>query len=235
MVGRVPPNLRAGMRTLAIGMGTRDAARVISSFVQLGVLLPGANLALLEQATAKMFERFGGLDMATLRQIDMRQMREFALEFRGLLYSLPFQLPEDMIYLGRTVAILSGMCTGLNPQFNMWTTVAPFAQQLVADETTKGLGDWLGEAGNWARTVVGLPNQISQALARLERGDLTVGAPRAEERLRHIERAVRRLTGAVVFAALLVAGVQLRLAGDHTAATVLLAGAALTGVWVLLR
>jgi len=234
MVGRVPPTLRAGMREMAIGVGTRDAARLIRAYQLLGMLLPGADVALLEQASAQVFERFGGLDMAALRQIDMRQMREFAREFRGLLYNMPFQLPEDMILLGRTVAILSGMCTGLHPQFNMWTEVAPFAQRLAAAEATTGLGDWLAEAGNWLRTAAGLPNQLAQALARLERGDLSVGAPRVEHRLRGIEAALRRVAGTVVFAGLLLAGVQLRLAGEATAGAALLVGAALAAGWMLL-
>ncbi len=234
MVGRVPPTLRDGMREMAIGVGTRDAARLIRACQLLGVLLPGADMTLLEQASAQVFERFGGLDMAALRQIDMRQMTEFAREFRGLLYNMPFQLPEDMILLGRTVAILSGMCTGLHPQFNLWTEVAPFAQRLAASEAATGLGDWLAEAGNWLRTAVGLPNQLAQALARLERGDLSVGAPRVENRLRGIETALRRVAGAVIFAGLLLAGVQLRLAGEAAAGAALLIAAALAAGWMLL-
>ena len=42
---------------------------------------------------------------------------------------LPFQLPENLLLLGRTVAILSGMCTGLDPEFNLWTSIAPYAEQ----------------------------------------------------------------------------------------------------------
>jgi predicted unusual protein kinase regulating ubiquinone biosynthesis (AarF/ABC1/UbiB family) len=163
----------------------------------------------------------------------MRQMREFAREFRELLYTMPFQLPEDLILLGRPMAILSGMCTGLNPQFNMWNGIAPFAQRLVAAEASAGLGDWLAEAGNWLRTVVALPRQLEQALARLERGDLTLGVPRVEARLSGIETALRRVTGAVVFTGLLLAGVQLRLAGEAAAGAALLAGAALAAVWTV--
>jgi predicted unusual protein kinase regulating ubiquinone biosynthesis (AarF/ABC1/UbiB family) len=119
MVGRVPPNLRAGLREAAIGVGTQDAARLIKAAQLMGMLLPGADLTLLERAQAQMFARFWGKDMDELRNIDMREMRAFALEFRELMYALPFQVPQDLILLGRTVAILSGMCTGLNAQFNV--------------------------------------------------------------------------------------------------------------------
>ena len=50
MVGDVPENLRDGLRELLIGVGTRDAARVVRGYQTLGVLLPSADTKLLEQA-----------------------------------------------------------------------------------------------------------------------------------------------------------------------------------------
>jgi predicted unusual protein kinase regulating ubiquinone biosynthesis (AarF/ABC1/UbiB family) len=233
MVGHVPGNLKAGLREMFIGVGTRDAARLLKAYQLLGVLLPGADLALLERAENKMFERFWGKDMAELRQIDMREMQAFAVEFKDLLYAMPFQVPEDLILLGRTVAILSGMCTGLNPQFNVWNAIAPFAQKLISDEAGAGLSFWLGEAGNWARTLVGLPKHLESALARLERGDVSLSVPRLERQLGGVEAALRRVAGAVVFAGLLLAGVQLVLASQVAGGWLLLSGAALAAAWLL--
>ena len=99
MVGRVPPNLRAGLRELVIAVGTREAARLVKSYQLLGVLLPSADLALLERAEAKVFERFWGKSMTELRQMGFEQLREFTREFRGLIYTMPFQIPEDLILL----------------------------------------------------------------------------------------------------------------------------------------
>ncbi|HEX7973630.1 MAG TPA: AarF/UbiB family protein, partial [Anaerolineales bacterium] len=120
MVGHVPANLRDGLRELLIGVGTQDASRVVKSYQTLGVLLPTADLLLLEKAEAKLFEQFWGKNMTELSHIDPGEVREFLGEFRELLYALPFQVPHDIIYLGRAVAILSGMCTGLDPSFNVW-------------------------------------------------------------------------------------------------------------------
>jgi len=50
MVGRVPPSLRAGLREMVIGVGTRDAARLVRASQIMGVLLPSADLERLEQA-----------------------------------------------------------------------------------------------------------------------------------------------------------------------------------------
>jgi predicted unusual protein kinase regulating ubiquinone biosynthesis (AarF/ABC1/UbiB family) len=70
MVGRVPPSVRAGARELVIGIGTRDAARLIRGYQELGVLLPGADLELLARAEARVFERFWGRSMSELRSMD---------------------------------------------------------------------------------------------------------------------------------------------------------------------
>jgi|SRR5579859_5708765 len=234
MVGRVAPNLRAGLREMVIGVGTRDAARLVRASQILGILLPSADLERLEQAQGLMFERFWGKSMNELRQIDMDEMREFTHEFRDLMYELPFQVPEDMILLGRTVAILSGMCTGLNAEFNVWTGLAPYAQKLIADETTgAGLDYWLGEATDWLRTLAGLPRQLETVLGRLERGQVQVVMPQVARELAALDRAVRRLLGGLLFAALLFGGTQFYLAGHTLSGELLLSGAGLALVWAL--
>jgi predicted unusual protein kinase regulating ubiquinone biosynthesis (AarF/ABC1/UbiB family) len=234
MVGRVPPNLRAGLREMVIGVGTRDAARLVRASQLMGVLLPYADLDRLEQAQAQMFERFWGKSMSELRQIDMREMREFTREFRDLLYEMPFQVPEDLILLGRTVAILSGMCTGLNSEFNVWNGLAPYAQKLIADETSgAGLEFWLGEAAGWLRTLAGLPRQLEAVLSRLEHGQVQVQMPMVTRQLGGLDRTLRRLLGGIVFAALLFGGTQFYLAGHMLSGELLLIGAGLVLVWAL--
>jgi predicted unusual protein kinase regulating ubiquinone biosynthesis (AarF/ABC1/UbiB family) len=94
---------------MMIGVGTRDAGRVVQSYRTLGVLLPSADTRLLEQAGTQLFDRFWGMSMGELRSVDHRQMVQFAMQFRELMYDMPFQLPHNLLLLGRTVAILSGM------------------------------------------------------------------------------------------------------------------------------
>ena len=103
MVGRVPSNLREALREILISVGTRDATRMVHSFQILDVLLPGANLKLIERAMDKMFEVFWGKSMSDLRNIDYKEMHKFAFQFRELMYSMPFQLPNNLLLLGRKI------------------------------------------------------------------------------------------------------------------------------------
>jgi predicted unusual protein kinase regulating ubiquinone biosynthesis (AarF/ABC1/UbiB family) len=206
MVGRVPTNLREGLREMLIAVGTRDAARMVRSYQILNVLLPSANLKLIEQAVGKMFEIFWGKSMNDLRKIDYKEMHKFAFQFRELMYSMPFQLPNNLLLLGRTVAILSGMCTGLDPNFNLWEQLMPYAQKIIADEATSNWKVWLDEAGEIVKKLLAIPSQAGKIMAQIESGDLQVQMPEVNRRISSLEKAVNRLAAGVVFAGLLIGG-----------------------------
>ncbi len=206
MVGRMPENLRVGLREVVIGVGLRDAGRVVRAYQMLNVLLPGADLKLIEMAGAQIFDRFWGKSMSELRQVDVGEMHRFALQFRELMFSMPFQLPQNLLMFGRSVAILSGMCTGLDPNFNLWEQIAPYANKLITDEGTSNWQTWLKEIGNVVQTLAALPGRADRVFAIMERGNLSVQVPQVSRQVMHVEAAVNRLAGVLAFTALLLAG-----------------------------
>jgi predicted unusual protein kinase regulating ubiquinone biosynthesis (AarF/ABC1/UbiB family) len=233
MVGTVPEHLSEGLRELLIGVGTRNPTRVVQSFQRLDVLLPSADLALLEEAEAQLFDRFWGMSMNELRKVDHREMRQFALQFRELMYEMPFQLPHNLLLLGRTVAILSGMSTGLDPNFNLWSQLAPYAQKLITEEGVSNWDIWLDEIAELFKQFVTLPAQASQVLSRLERGELNVNVPQVNRQIYHLESAVNRMTGSIIFAAFLFGGVLLRQSGDIKLSYVFWVFSGLTLFWMI--
>jgi predicted unusual protein kinase regulating ubiquinone biosynthesis (AarF/ABC1/UbiB family) len=226
-VGRIPGDLRAGLREMAMAVVQRDAAQLVAAFEALGMLLPGANLALLEQAQSRLFALFGGKNMSELHEVDRQQMRQFTDDFRELIYDLPFQIPNNLLLLGRTVAILSGMCSGLDPAFDLWRELEPFAQKLVAQEAIPAVGQILGEARKLAAALLAIPPKAERALDRIERDGLAVRTPELSRQLARLERGLNRLIAALLMAALLWAGSQFAIAGRATESRLLLGGAAL--------
>ncbi|HUI89854.1 MAG TPA: AarF/UbiB family protein [Anaerolineales bacterium] len=233
MVGNVPENLRDGLRDLLIGVGTRDATRVVRSYQTLGVLLPSADLKLLEQAEAQLFDRFWGMSMSELRHIHHAEMHQFASQFREVMYEMPFQVPHNLLLLVRTVFILSGMCTGLNPDFNLWEQLSPYAQKMVADEGISNWDTWLDEIGDLVKELVVLPAQTGRVLTRMERGELNFNVPQVSRQIYHLEGAVNRIVGSVVFAAFLFGGVSLYLGGALVLGYTFWAFALLALVWTI--
>ena len=233
MVGTVPEHLSEGLRELLIGVGTRNATKVVQAFQTLDVLLPSADLKLLEQAESQLFDRFWGMSMNELRKVDHREMGQFAMQFRELMYEMPFQLPHNLLLLGRTVAILSGMATGLDPNFNLWGQLAPYAQKLVAEEGLSNWDIWLNEIGDLFKELIALPGQTSNVLTRLERGELNVNVPQVNRQIYHLESAVNRLVGSIVFAAFLFGGVLLYQSGDIRLGYLFWALSGMTLFWMI--
>jgi len=234
MVGHVPDNLQVGLKEALISLGKRDAARLVQSYLTLNVLLPSADLELIERATAQVFGMFWGKSMNELRQIDHRKMFQFADQFRDLMYEMPFQLPENLLLLGRTVAILSGMCTGLYPQFNLWDRLTPYATKLISKEGGTNWKTWLDEIGNVVKELIALPSQAGRVLAQVERGDLVVQAPLVNHQIRLLERSVNRLAGGVIFAALFLGGVFLYSKGTFLPAWISLGASGVSLLWIFI-
>jgi predicted unusual protein kinase regulating ubiquinone biosynthesis (AarF/ABC1/UbiB family) len=234
MVGRVPDNLRLGLRELVMSVGTRDSARMVRAFQTLDILLPGADLKLIERATSQVLGLFWGKSMSELRDIDHKQMFQFANQFRELMVTLPFQLPQNLLLLGRTMAILSGMCTGLDLEFNFWEQLSPYAARMVSQEAGSNPQAWLDKLLNILKELVALPSQVGRVISQVESGDLIVQNPTLNHQVRSLVKAINGLSGAVIFTALLLGGVFLFSLGNDLFALIMLgiSGFVLLGVLV---
>lgn len=233
MVGKVGPTVFTGLRELLIAIGTRDAVRMVSSFKTLDVLLPSANIELLQKATARAFERFWGKSTAQMMDMHKDEAAQFVQEFGELMYEMPFQFPENFILLGRCLGILSGICTGLDPDFNMWSNISPYASKLVTAEG--GSRQWLNEIGRFLQILVSLPGRTDAMLTRLEQGNLEVRAPGLQDQIHHLEHATHRLAAAIILAAFLLSAVQLSL-GSQTIPAIICGMAAVIALgWLLIK
>ncbi len=233
MTGTVIPNVLSGLREGLISLGTRDTSRLIKAYKILGVLLPGADTDMIERASAMVFDRFWGKSTSEMMSMHPSEAREFIQEFEGLVYEMPFQAPENIVLLVRCVGILSGMCTGLDPNFNLWTSIVPYAKKVISADDQGGWQFWLAQVGDMATLLLSLPKKTESLLTRIEQGKLEVKTPEMTNRMSRLERSIRRSQGSIIFAAFLITSVQTFLAGQVVFAAILGAGAVLSLVWVL--
>ncbi|QEW04828.1 ABC1 kinase family protein [Microbacterium lushaniae] len=210
MMGEVPDGLRRGLRRVLIAAATRNGKGLVDGIRDVGVLLPSADTAELERAMTQLFARFGGMGFAELQEVDPREFRAFAVEFGDTVRALPFQLPENFLLIIRAMSLTSGMCSALDPAFNIWDAVEPYANRLIQEERGNVARAAMTEATDYAGLVARLPRRLDELATRIEDGRLTAQVPRLERRLRALERLGRRVLAAVLFAALLIGGVLLR-------------------------
>lgn len=222
MMGVVPEETRAGLRKLLIAVASRDGRGLVEAIRKVGVLLPSAETSELERAMTQLFARFGGMGFAELRDVDPREFRDFAVQFGDVVRSLPFQLPENFMLIVRAMSLTSGVCSALDPQFNLWDSVEPYAAQLLRDESGNVVQDFSQQAVEIAGVAWRLPKRIDSVLTRAEDGQLAVSSPQLEQRVARLERTARRVLSGILFGSLLIGGAVLR-ADDAVLGTLLLA------------
>jgi predicted unusual protein kinase regulating ubiquinone biosynthesis (AarF/ABC1/UbiB family) len=241
MSGSLTPQLSAGIMNTLTAVITRDARRLVTSYQELGFLLPSADTERIIEATEATFNQVWGMNMSEIKNFGYTDAAELGKEFNDLIYEMPFQVPQDFIYLGRTVGILSGMATSLDTHFNPWSELQPYVQKLIVGGVTKGGAEVAGAVlglpilqslfnGNAAQTLldagrmvvnraVVVPQQVENVLAALDRGELSVKVsptPTYRKLLTKIEVQERRTTRAVLFGATLVSATLLYTAGHTT-------------------
>lgn len=232
MTGTLPENAFNGLREILMAVGTQDSHRLMTAFEMLDMLLPGVDKELLERAGQHIFERLWGKSMAQLKEMHADEAMEFVDEFSDLMYEIPFQAPEDLVLLARCVSILSGMCTGLDPQFNVWQNVAPYAEKLIEVEGGGKFKVIWDEVVRTVQKLVALPARADALISLMEQGKLEVRVPALTREMERLNRSQRKTAGAVVFAAFLICGVQLYLAHEVGLAAGFGGASALVLLWL---
>ncbi len=224
MTGTLTQQIVNGLIGTLQAVITRDAKRLIDSYAQLGFLLPGTDTERLEEATRAVFDQVWGLSMQEMSSISFDKMADLGSEFSDLLFDMPFQVPQDFIYLGRTVGILSGLATGYDPNFNPWSEMQPYTQRLIAQTAASTptlfgspvLGNLL--SGNAPAALLSLgqsvierainPNgKANSILERLENGTLKMRVEPTgayQRQLQRIEAQQKKTGKAVVFGSILI-------------------------------
>jgi predicted unusual protein kinase regulating ubiquinone biosynthesis (AarF/ABC1/UbiB family) len=258
MVGCLTPEIVSGLTETLIALTTRDAQRLVRSYQQLGVLLPGADLARIEQAARAAFDRVWGMKLAEISGMPLSDMADLGREFSDLLFSLPFQVPQDFLYLGRAIGILVGLSTGLDPDFEPWREIMPFVNRLLVENgetpalgrlpmrpilrdllnphtlrallTEDRLNTILYNGLDVARRLADLPALADDVLRRADRGDLALHVTPAPE----LDRRLRALESAThrISSAIVFSGLAISTALLYTAGehTLSAAGLVLAGL-----
>ncbi|HEY4689125.1 MAG TPA: AarF/ABC1/UbiB kinase family protein [Anaerolineae bacterium] len=238
MVGHITPDVRAHLRDGFIGIALRDTHRLVTAMQGAGWLLPSADVQEIERAANKVFARFWGIRMGELRNLDLNVVRELIAESRQLLYEMPFQIPANVLFLGRALGILSGLATEIDPQFNIFAAAEPFARQMLSDESASLLGTVWSQAVEIGGAIVRLPVQFERLIATLLRGELRINVLGTEaliHEFRRLQTLMQRLIWTLVFAALLLVGISLEVSGYRQISPVILLAAIIALAWMILR
>ncbi len=191
MVGRVPDLMGENLRKVMISVTQRDAQQLTEAYSDMGFFLPNADLDRITEAQATVLDRIWGRNLLDLARPDPKEMQELGFEFRDLLFEFPFQVPQDFIYLGRCLGMVSGLVSLLDPEINPWYQIEKFGEELIKSQDVRG---FTAETA-WAliRPYLSTPIRIQKLLDTVEKGRLQVTNVPDRETRRRLDRIDKRL------------------------------------------
>jgi predicted unusual protein kinase regulating ubiquinone biosynthesis (AarF/ABC1/UbiB family) len=212
MVGRVPDLVGQNLRRVIISVMQRDAAQLTDAYNDLGFFLPGADLERITEAQTAILNRIWGRNLLDLARPDPAEVQELGQEFRDLLFDFPFQVPQDFIYLGRAMGMVSGLVSLLDPEINPWYQLERYGEALLAGEELEEFSAETVLA--WLRPYLHTPAQIQQVVDQALSGKLRLRTEYGRDTMRQlnqIEKRLRQLNWSILGAAGLISATLLYL------------------------
>jgi predicted unusual protein kinase regulating ubiquinone biosynthesis (AarF/ABC1/UbiB family) len=234
MVGRLPAQTMEVVRSGVVGLATNDAERIVDALDRLNMILPGADRRPIVQAMQTML-RFSF--NRTVRELTNMDVEAIFDETRDIIYSLPFQIPQDLLYLGRAMSMVGGLATEICPDINLFAELRPFARMML--EREQGSANWTEriqtELRELGQIMLTLPRQMDSYYKAANRGELQTRADftRLERGMRRVERSTDRLAGGMLATGLFLGSVQLRTRGHARDADRAWWGAVAAVIWAL--
>lgn len=205
MVGRISDKMSQSLQKWLLSIMQRDAQGLTDVYQDLGFFLPGADLDRITEAQTVVLDQIWGRNLLEMARPDPREVQELGSEFRDILFEFPFQVPQDFIYLGRALGMLSGLATQLDPAINPWYQIEKYGRDIVTGQAARQAGfDTIIE---FLKPFVTFPGQLQRTLTAIEKGQVriqTVPDKATTRRLERVEKQLGRLQLAILGAAGLI-------------------------------
>ncbi len=242
-VAELSPSMRAGIPEFLEGVIRRDTDRLIKALRKMGFLSLTSDAVVSERIIEYFHRRFQEdvrLESFNLKDIkidpqkglsnllDLRKMNIGLKELSGT-----FHVPKDWVLLERTILLLFGTCSLLDPELNPMAIIQPYLQEFVL-----GNRDWAEIAVETIRemalSALTLPDDMKKYLTRAVRGELEVRVHGVEDGARTVYTVGRQLIYTTVAIAGGFAGLELDGRAQHGAARVVYIVAAASAVLLVL-
>ena len=195
-VAEVPPKMRRGIVDLIQAGIARDTPRVVQAMKDMGFIARGADPAIFDKVIDFMHQKFQDevqLESFSLKDVkfDPQRSLENLADLRRMDVSIRdladhFHVPKEWILLERTVLLLMGLCTELDPTLNPVQVIRPYLEEFVLGKDRDWSSFVIDSTKDVAATVFALPGEIKKFVQRAQRGDLEVRFRGVEEHARLI-------------------------------------------------
>lgn len=217
-VAQISDGMRRGMLGLLQGAINRDTNKIITALRDMGFIAIRSDPKIYDRVVDYFHARFQEevqLDSFNLKDIkfDPQKGLENLADLRRMDISLKditstFHVPKEWILLERTILLLMGLCTELDPGLNPMQVLRPHVEEFVLGKD----GDWsqfmMDTAKDVALSALTLPPELKKFTSRAIQGDIEIKIAGYHETGRLYYHLGRQL----IYAALGIAGVAFSIA-----------------------
>jgi len=221
-VAELSPQMREGIPEFLEGVIRRDTDRLIRALKKMGFIARGESEDVSERVVEFFHQRFQEdvkLESFNLKDIklDPQKGLENLISLRRMNVGLKelstaFHVPRDWVYLERTLLLLTGVCTELDPEMNPVDVIRPHVESFVL-----GSRDWaqiaLEAAKDMALKAITLPDDLRKYLLRANRGEAEIQVKGLARAADAVASSVRQLVLGLIAIALGFGSLQLFLNG----------------------
>ncbi len=201
-VAELSPQMREGIPEFLEGVLRRDTDRLVKSMRKMGFISRTSDEAVTEKIIEYFHRRFQEevrLDSFNLKdiRIDPQKGFENLLDLRRMNIGLrelsgAFHIPKDWVLLERTILLLYGCCSLLDPELNPVAIIQPYLRDFVLGN--RDFAQIAMEAiRDMAMSAVTLPEDMRRYLTRANRGEFEVRVRGVQESARTLYTTGRQL------------------------------------------
>ena len=183
-VAEVSPKMRRGIVDLIQAGIARDTPRVVRAMKEMGFIARGADPAIFDKVIDFMHQKFQDevqLESFSLKDVkfDPQKSIENLADLRRMDVSIRdladhFHVPKEWILLERTVLLLMGLCTELDPTLNPVQVIRPYLEEFVLGKDRDWSAFVIDSTKDVAATVFALPSEVRKFVQKAQRGELEV-------------------------------------------------------------
>ncbi len=242
-VAEISPQMRQGMIEFVQGGLAADTDKIVHAMKTMGFVSKKADPEIFDRIVAYMHDRFKEeiqLDSFNLRDIkvDPQKGLENLADLRRLDISLrditdSFIVPKEWIMLERTILLLMGLCTELDPDLNPMSVIRPYLEKFVFSEGTDLSSFLLTTAQSATTSLLTLPSDMRRFMRDVQRGGMQTRNPDLDRHVRTLYIAGQQIIWTSLALGCGAFSLALHDRGYHDASKWLLGGAGISGALLL--
>lgn len=199
-VAEISSNMKDGLALFVEGLLKQNTQLIAKAMRQMGFVAKGTdeNDEVFHKVVDYFYGKIKTVKITNFRDLhvtdfqnlgDLIELKKMDVSFKEI--TSTFHVPREWVMLERTLILLMGLVTHLDPHLNPMDIVLPYVEKWVLGKD-RTAGDLALEAGKeWIQAILTLPRDIKQTLQKLNQGKISIKNKSTEEQTKKLVRLGR--------------------------------------------